>query len=143
MTDPAEAAAVLDESTASASGETVPKGDEQTAEGDTADESEPGGVKRFFRTDKSLDLDDATPWWDPRGKGGLNRIGAAIKQAGGWERMFPAFWILVGMFEVLYLFVVDRELVPSRSSSDESDESDDEPSDDSRPEDKIMENIER
>lgn len=89
--------------------------------------SEPSGLNRLFRTDKPLDLDDSTDWWDPRGKGGINRIGAALQQMGGWEYVMPVVWLFIGTAEAIYLFLVDRGVVPSRNDDDEQDETDDQP----------------
>jgi len=71
---------------------------ESEAESSTKTESEPSGLRRWFRTDRGIDLNERTPFWDPE-EGGIDRIGAAIKQAGGWEFMPPAFWAAVGVAE--------------------------------------------
>jgi len=62
---------------------------------------EPDGFRRLFRTDRALDLNERVPWWDPD-KGGMNRIGAALKQMGGWEYIPPIVWLLLGMLETAY-----------------------------------------
>lgn len=100
--------------------------DESTEDGETTettDEEQPDGLRRLLRTDKPLDLDASTDWWDPRGKGGVNRIGAAIKQMGGWQYVMPAVWLFVGFLEVLYLLVTEHGIVADGGES--TDESDD------------------
>lgn len=76
--------------------------------------AEPTGIDRLFRTDRSLDLDDATPFWDPGGKGGVNRIGAALKQAGGWKALPPIVWVPIGVAEAVYVAADERGILPNR-----------------------------
>lgn len=85
---------------------------EESSEPDESSTSEPDGwLDRAFRTDRELDLSDSVPWWDPE-NGGINRIGAAIKQAGGWKAMPPIVWVPIGVAEAIYVFLHARGLVP-------------------------------
>lgn len=88
-----------------AGGEMVPEGDEQAATGET---DAPENVwDRLWRTDKPINLDDNTDVWDPEGKGGANRFGAAAKQAFGVDEWPPILHMGIAGAEGFYLFVTD------------------------------------
>jgi len=93
----------------------VPKGDKKTAEGDSG--KDVSGVNRLFRTDRSLDMDQSYDFWSPD-DGGINRIGAAIQQAGGFEAMPPIVWMLIGAAEAIWAKV--RTLDPFQEGSDDA-----------------------
>lgn len=115
----AKAAEVLDEGTESASSDASGDAfasDEETATGGT--EQGPTGIDRLIRTDKPLNLDDSTEFWDPDGKGGLNRIGAAAKQAFGADNWPPAVHLMIGAAESMYTFVTESGLLPTGGNDD-------------------------
>lgn len=104
-----------------------PEGDGGATLRETEESAEPEGgtetfLQRWFRNDRELDLDDTKAIWDPWGKGGLNRIAAAAKQAGGYKHFAPAFWASVGAVEVGYKFMVLKGLIPGKSPPKEGGE---------------------
>ncbi len=102
MTEADKAAEVLGET----GGDGSDDGDQGDADRADFASGEPEGFRRLFRTDRSLDLNESVPWWDPE-KGGMNRIGAALKQMGGWEYIPPAVWLVLGLLEAMYNGVTD------------------------------------
>lgn len=114
MTEAEKAAEVLGEPEDQASSEPPESG---------GSEQQPDGVNRLFRTDRALDMDEKVPFWNPE-EGGIERIGAALKQMGGWEYIPPAVWLMLGMLEAFYS-IATSYVFAENDTTEQPDENDD------------------